>query len=313
MAHFRKVRRAGLRQPYHDYRSRCIYHIVLRREVGIGDFSSVQGIPGNHDRPPVAVPTTIGLTIAQALKNLKKRYPFIWIQRRCIMPDHVHLCLFVRQRTKVHLGHIISALKRMCGDVWQEAGGDADVRFFQPGFHDTILRGKKQLKRMQDYISDNPRRHIVRRQHPGWHRRFTVTHNSGMTYEAYGNWDLLAEAHLAAVMISRHFSDELLKAKKRYWLRTVNNNGVLVSPFFSEAEKRVRDWAMDNDGALIIVTEDEFGERYHPPGRLHDVCSDGRLLMISVPRPEGRSQREHCLFMNAISSDISEGKFRINP
>lgn len=281
------------------------------KEAGIGDFSSVKGIPGNHDWPPVAAPTAIGLIIAQALKDLKNRYPFIWIQRRCIMPDHVHLCLFVRRQTEVHLSHIISALKRLCGNLWHAAGGKADVRFFQPGFYDTILRGKNQLKRMQHYISDNPRRHLVRRLNPGWHRRFNIAHTAGMIYEAYGNWDLLAEAQLVAVMISKHFSDNLLEAKKRYWLRTVNNNGVLVSPFISEAEKRVRDWTIENDGALIIVTEETFGERYHPPGRLHEVCSEGRLLLISVPRPEGRSRRQHCLFMNAISSEIAAGKLRI--
>ena len=311
MAHFRKYRRAGVRHPLHDYRSRCIYHVVLMKENGIADFSSIEGIPGNHDWPPIAVPTATGQIIAQAMKELKKFYPFIWIQRRCIMPDHLHMCIFVRSATKVHLGHIIAKLKRLCGELWEAAGGLPDTHFFREGFHDVILRGKDQRQRMLDYISDNPRRHLVRRTHPGWHRRFPITHHSGVTYEAYGNWDLLAESQLVAVMISKHYSEQLLKAKKRFWLKTVNNNGVLVSPFISQPEKKIRDWALANDAALIIITDEEFGERFHPSGVHHEVCSEGRLLLVSAPRPAGRSQREHCLFMNALASDIAKGKFHI--
>lgn len=55
----------------HDYRSRCIYHIVLNKAPGIPDFSNVIGIPYSHYWKPRTQLTPIGKAVATAISGLK--------------------------------------------------------------------------------------------------------------------------------------------------------------------------------------------------------------------------------------------------
>ena len=78
---------------------------------------------------------------------------------------------------------------------------------------------------------------------------------------------------IRAVRISRRFQPEELHDLKVCWLRTIENGGVLVSPFISVAEKRVRDYAIANDGRLILIEQNGFGPRYKPSGQYFELCA----------------------------------------
>ena len=297
---------AGHRCEDHDYCSRCIYHIVLNKRPGFEDFSHISGCVGSHEYPPVAVRHKAGETTHQAISNLKNDFPFVTIQRRCIMPDHVHFSIFIHEDRGIHLGRIIASLKRDCSREWEKLGYPAETRFFSENYYDSILRGNGQLKRMLAYISDNPRRWILRNMHPGWFRRFRLKIGK-YEYEAYGNWDLLGEWDINAVKISRRYSEEELVARKRSWVDTVRNDGVLISPFISEKEKKVRNWAIDNGGAIIDISTEKIGDRYKPSGRYFDLCGEGRLLVIFMPPASKNLSRADCERMNALAVFIAEG------
>ena len=316
MGRSRKI--AGRRCPNHNYRSRCQYHIILNKAAGVGDFSQIVGCIGSHHNPPFTKLNPSGRIITEAFSKLKELFPFIWIRRRCIMPDHVHFLIFVREESQFHLGDIIRTFKTICSNLIKEEYDIPDTHLFSDGYYDVIVRKKNQLKRMLDYISDNPRRWLVRKQFPGWFHRHEVQIEENF-YDAYGNWDLLQESELEAVAISSRDSDAELRKKKVCWLNTVRNDGILVSPFISENEKKVRDWAIENDGAIILLRAEPFGEIYKPAGRYFDLCSEGRLLEIVVPvegeeeeylRKHGKPPRGACLRMNELARRIAEGKAR---
>ena len=282
------------------------------------DFSRVVGIVGNRDWPPRVDLSVTGMIIAAALSGLKEKFHFVSILRRCIMPDHVHFVIFIRESTGTHLGNIIRELKKDCSQAWEALGHEAEVKFFIPDYHDTFLSGNDQLKRMLNYVSDNPRRHLLRVINPSWFMRFRITDGKD-TFEAYGNWSLIEEPQLESVMISRSFTREELVRRKRLWFQTILNDGILVSPFISVAEKRVRDWAIDNGGAIIYLTSELFTERYKPVGRLYDICSEGRLLIVSVSSDETPNgllkssqslTRSACLQLNSVADRIASGSFR---
>lgn len=159
----RKHPNAGIRCPGHDYRSRCIYHIVLNKADVFPSFSNVVGIPDNRQWPPKTDLTPEGQISFEAISNIKSHFPFTSILRRCIMPDHVHFAIFIKEDTVIHLGEIISQLKKECSDKYETLGYPAETKFFIPNYHDTFLTSKGQLKKMLAYISDNPRRHLVRK------------------------------------------------------------------------------------------------------------------------------------------------------
>lgn len=317
MSFSRKHPYAGLRCPGHDYRSRCIYHIVLKKAENIQNFSQVVGFIDSHDWPPAIQLSSSGECIAKAISNIKSKFPFTSILRKCIMPDHVHMALFVEEATETYLGQIIGELKRSCSYEFGASMGNERIDLFIPGYYDTFLTGKGQLKSMLNYISDNPRRYLIRLNHRGWFRRFTVT-DGKHRYEAYGNWDLLSEFQKVRVKFSSKYSADELKSFKRLWYRTILNDGILVSPFIHAEEKKVRDWAMDNGGVLIYISYEKFPERYKPSGKLFELCSEGRLLIISFPtdsseqehiRNNGVPPRALCEKMNDLALEIANRKF----
>lgn len=317
MSFSRKHPYAGLRCPGHDYRSRCIYHIVLLKDEHIPYFSTVVGSIDSHDWPPAIQLSSTGECIAKAISKLKSQFPFTSIIRKCIMPDHVHMALFVEEETEVYLGQIITELKKSCSLEYGCICGKEATALFIKGYHDTFLTGNGQLKTMLSYISDNPRRHLIRQNHRGWFRNFVISDGKDY-YNAYGNWDLLSEFQKVRVKYSRKYSASELLSYKKLWHRTILNDGILVSPFIHEEEKKVRDWAMDNGGVLIYITYQPFPERYKPSGKLFELCSEGRVLLISYPtnlseqeyiRNKGVPSRALCEKMNDLALEISTHRF----
>lgn len=281
----------------------------------------MQGIIGSHDWPPTAVSSPIGEVIGQAISSLKPEYPFTSILRRCIMPDHVHFVLNVKETTDIHLGTLIKHIKNKCYSEIISMGYGEGTQIFAENYHDTFLTARGQLKRMLDYVSDNPRRHLVRKIYPSWFQRFAIS-DGEVCYEAYGNWDLLYESLIVQVKAGREFQKRKNEFRK-LWVRTVLNDGILVSPFINDTEKKVRDWAMARGGALIYVTSELFAPRFKPEGMMFELCGEGRLLIVSVPPlpeykylPENIALRQQCVRMNAISDEIALGRFmpiRIGP
>ena len=233
------------------------------------------------------------------------------------MPDHVHFAIFIRERTETHLGTIITNLKRECSDRFEALGNPPETEFFIPNYNDTFLTSGNQLKKMLKYISDNPRRYLVRKDNPELFREFYIS-NGESDFKAYGNWDLLAEFQRIPVKVSRKYSTEELKTWKRLWHTTILNDGVLVSPFINPKEKEIRNWAMDNGAALIYITYKPFAEKFKPSGKMFDLCAEGRLLIVSLPgdekekeylRDNGSPSYSHCQKMNNLAVLLSEQEF----
>lgn len=137
--------------------------------------------------------------------------------------------------------------------------------------------------------------------------------SNGEELEIYGNIDLLCDPDIEPVKISRKYSPEVRRAKKICWKRNVENCGVLISPFISQNEKKVLNWAMDNGGRLIYIIDGGIGERFTPKGKLHELCSQGRLLIIGAypfSHTKTAISRARCQSMNQLAVDIAEGKFQ---
>lgn len=318
-AYYRPLVPNGCRRaPWHDYRSRCIYMITINRAPGILPFSSLAGIPGSHDWKPRTILTPTGEIIASCISELKAAFPFIRILRRVIMPEHVHFVLFVTEATDTHLGDIILELKGECTRRYhgttKQAGRNAALQsVFEEGYHDRILLKEGQLQRMLAYVSDNPRRRLERISHPDFFHRTLLAGPDGTRYEAYGNIHLLEDPDIEAVKVSRKYSPDELIRRKRIWMRTVQNGGVLVSPFISPAEKKVENWACQEGGRIILITDNGFGTNYTPKGMLHTLCSEGRLLIIAPTVHRTTSialDRATCLQMNALAETVAAYSLR---
>lgn len=177
-----------------------------------------------------------------------------------------------------HLDDIIRKFKADCtrtlsGYMFPRASNLENnlTSVFEDGYHDRILMKEGQLDKMLNYVSDNPRRRFLRRMNPYFNKRRHIIDGNGNEYETYGNLSLLDDTDIEAVRISSKFSAEELRQRKLNWKRTVENCGVLASPFISEAEKKVRDWALENGGCLIYIETTGLGPCFTPKGRLHEL------------------------------------------
>lgn len=301
------------RAPWHDYRSRCIYMITMNAAGGTPPLSKLTGIPGSHEFPPTAVRSQLGEIIMEQISAIKTHFPAVCILRRVIMPEHIHFVIFIRNENECSLSQIISRFKVESGKKWASISGRY-AAIFEGGYHDRILLKKGQLQKMLNYVSDNPRRRLERSIFHGFHSRHNLTDTNGFPYEAYGNIHLIEDPDIEAVKISRRYSADELRKKKLCWKRTIENGGVLVSPFISQAERKVRDWCIANGGRLILIAENGFGARFSPKGQWHDLCSQGRLLIIA-PREHKLAKealtRSKCESMNRQAAAVAAGKIRI--
>lgn len=177
-----------LRAPWHDYTERCIYMLTLNKAPLVPDFGSLAGdyrIPHGHKGSPCVVASPVGAAIKEGLRRFPQIQPKIRVLQYAIMPDHLHILLFVQEKTEEILGRYIAAFKVEIN----KAAGLKGV--FARGFNDQILKTDRSLDTLYHYLRDNARRLAVRRAHPEFFRRVNALRIGDRHYQAYGNIQLL--------------------------------------------------------------------------------------------------------------------------
>lgn len=283
----------------HDYQSRCIYHITLKKAKGVPPFGSLCG----DSKAAGVIRSPLGAMIERHIRRIPLMDPLLRPLQYCIMPDHVHLLLFVTGRIELHLGNYIGKFKIAIHQEYREATG-SDDSIFEKDFYDCILYNSRSLDSLYKYIRDNPRRLAVRREHPEFFRRVNRLKIGDKEYQAYGNFQLLGCPFKEPVAVHRADTAEKRAADHDLWLYTAANGGVLVSPFISPAEKAIRDEADEAGGRFILITNKPFPERYKPSGREFELCEAGRMLIVSAGIEEELT-RGACLEMNALAEEIA--------
>lgn len=296
---------------WQDYRRPWIYLITINKAPGIPPFSQISETTDGSFK---TVLTPVGKSIDCVLSNIGEISPKLEIWQSVIMPDHVHLLLRVNSRLEKHLSIYIGRLKGRCSrSCWNQSPTLEGISIFEDSFNDRILMREGQLENMRNYVMDNPRRRGLKMKYPDLFRRKVSIIVDGEEFEAMGNIFLLEDFDILAVRISRSFTVEQLHSLKSQWKRTVENGGILIGPMISPAEKRVRDWALDNNGRVIFIHSEPFGPRYKPPGRLFDLCVEGRILLLAPVESYGKElTRATALHLNDVATKIAAGNFRFN-
>lgn len=290
-----------LRAPWHDYTQRCIYMITLNKNPLMENFGILQGdyrIPTGQKGAAFISSTALGKAIKSTLRRFNSTEPNVRVLQYALMPDHLHILLFVEYPTEDTLGKIIARFKIEVN----KASGITGV--FAKGFNDQILKSSRSLAVLYRYLRENARRLAVRRARPEFFRRVNALEIGGKTFQAYGNFQLLDCPFKEQVIVHRADSPETRQKNREQWLYTAANGGVLVSPFISPAEKEIRKEAEEAGGRFILIISEPMGERYKPAGRDFELCEAGRLLIISANLP-GEISRKTCMAMNSLSEGFA--------
>lgn len=272
----------------HDYRHPARYLITLMKAPETGLLSHVVGNPlyrlPDPDAPATEV-TEEGAFVAVALEQWAGKYPQLRVERYVIMPDHVHICVFVHSYLGNGLSRAVASLMGMATRLRHDSlpgelrSGEM-VSFFNRGFNDRIAYTDRQWEQQLHYVGDNPRRYLVKRKYPEYYHSIWIVTSGDWQFYAMGNVFLLKNPDMQAVRFSRKFKDGEFDRRVGEWKRCVANMGVLVSPFIHPKEKEIRDYAIENGAAIVRICEKGFDGRFAPQGAEFELMSQSRLLLV---------------------------------
>lgn len=179
---------------------------------------------------------------------------------------------------------------------------------FEPGYNDKILLRDGQLDNWKRYLTDNPRRLLIKRTHPQY---FTILHDiniAGRSCQMIGNRFLLDIPDKVAVIVHRRYTDAEYEQLSSEWLASGERGGVLVSAAISPREKAILRIAMNRGYNIILLREKGFPPLYKPTGENFNACSAGFLLQISPwlhHTQKATITRQQCLELNDIAEAIA--------
>ena len=317
----------------HDYTQRGIYMITMSTEGRLPLFGTLKGDPlatSGDDKPQVIL-SPLGERVKACWFDIPAHYPEVSVIKLCIMPDHIHGVLFVKENMPHHLGTIINGFKAGTRKAARELGvitatmspstEPAPVRYteaspqskkpqgvlWEQGYNDRILLQEGQLQRMLNYLDDNPRRLLLKQTHPQYFKPLGKLTVAGLEMEAMGNPALLDKPVKLQVQCSRHLYQNEIEQRKQYFLNAAQQGAVIVSPCISPGEKEIATAILKAQLPLIVLLLKGFPPFFKPQPHYLIACAEGRLLMIS-PYPWQNEKidnmRQRCLQMNDIAAEI---------
>ncbi len=307
--------RNNRRAPWHDYTGRSLYMLTFTCEEQRPDLSTIVDYRGNIQ----TIPTRLGLEIESEIINLPRYHSEVKLYDYVIMPDHIHVIIFVERVLPRPLGMILTGFIGACNRHYSCLFSVAfSNKLFKQGFHDRIIMRPGQLDTCRRYVKDNPYRLAIKRRYPDLFRRYTRLLIGDSEFAAYGNIFLLRDFDRQQVIVHRADSAEARKTNECRWLACADNGGVLVSPFISPDEKAIRDKAIKIGGRIIVIRNESFEKRFKPHGREFDLCAQGRLLLLAPWRDKLRRSkvsRAESLYMNSLAEKICyyEGAIKLIP
>lgn len=123
------------------------------------------------------------------------------------MPDHAHVLLRVKIRLTYSVTKIVSAIESATTTRCRKNGliaADAPL-FLGRGLNDKIVFDEERLETLINYIRDNPRRLLIKREFPDLFRRNLSIKINDDTLDCVGNLFLLRKP-MVAVHVRHHWT-----------------------------------------------------------------------------------------------------------
>lgn len=311
----------------YDYTGRRMYMITMVTEGRKPLFGKVVG-HSEAVEPSAEVPhielSPLGEAVEQIWKTIGVHHPEVQVLALQMMPDHLHVVLFVKERLEKPLGKVLLGVKQACNQVFRQMMSESFVAvaqqhagqsrgnglLFTKGFNDQILFRDGQLEHWLHYVRDNPRRLLMKREHPELFRVQRGLTYAGLSFSAIGNRFLLERPMKLQVQCSRRMMEEELQAKLADCLKAARQGAVLVSPAISKGEKVIMRAAFDEGLPLIYLQENGFTDLAKPGGKRMEACARGQLLILAPWEHHNEKmtiRRGQCLELNEMARAICDG------
>ncbi len=322
--------------------------VVEGRRPLFGTVVGRSDAPADCEQAPRVELSELGRRVSEEMLSTPTYHPEISVVALQMMPDHLHAILFVKEKMEEPLGMALRGFKQKCNQHYRElilgvssvalptqqtgqagqqtgqagqqtglAGQKKDRRgedrthglLFARGFNDKLLLREGQLQRWLDYLHDNPRRLLMKREQPDLFRVQRNIMVAGQHFSAIGNRFLLERPLKIQVQCSRRLTDEQIAEQQERWLQQAHSGAVLVSPCISKGEKQVMRAAFEQGLPIIVLQENGFTDLAKPGGKRMEACARGQLLLLAPWEHHNERltiRRDQCLALNEMSRMICQ-------
>lgn len=338
------------RSEVNNYTERGIYLVTVAiegRRPLLGTLAGRADVQEGPDKPHVVL-SPWGERVRDEWFGIPRYYPQIEVIRLCIMPDHIHGILFVHEKIERHLGHVINGFKGGTRRAARELGIITEAKpqltkpttppvapptamvpyteaqpqpnsypkhaaigtLWEPGYNDRILLHKGQLQRMLAYLDDNPRRLLLKRQHPEYFTRLAPLTAVGVQMQAMGNATLLTQClKMLRLQCSRHLYQQEIDQEREEFLAAGRAGTTIISACFSDGEQQISTACITAGIPFIVLLVHGFPPYYKPAPLYLQACAEGRLLLLSPFQWQNEkitNMRQRCLYLNDLAQRICD-------
>lgn len=181
---------------------------------------------------------------------------------------------------------------------------------WEPGYNDRILLHKGQLQRMLAYLDDNPRRLLLKRQHPEYFTRLAPLTAVGVRMQAMGNAALLTQClKMQRLQCSRHLYQQEIDQEREKFLAAGRAGTTIISACISDGEQQIATACITAGIPFIVLLVHGFPPYYKPTPLYLRACAEGRLLLLSPFQWQNEkitNMRHRCLYLNDLAQRICD-------
>ena len=102
----------------------------------------------------------IGKVVEQAVKQIGEHYENVFIDKYCIMPDHIHFILYIQPDES---GRMIYSptVSTVVGQMKRWVSKRVGKSIWQRSFYDHGIRNEKDYQEIWQYIENNPLKFLI--------------------------------------------------------------------------------------------------------------------------------------------------------
>lgn len=116
----------------------------------------MENVGADSIRPNEPILSEYGIIVETAIKAIPVHYQNVVVDKYCIMPDHIHMIVFIIPDEES--GRMISAptVSTAIGQMKRWVSRQLGFSIWQKSFHDRIIRNEKEYQETWQYIDTNP-------------------------------------------------------------------------------------------------------------------------------------------------------------
>lgn len=238
----------------------------------------------------------IGMIARRVLAKERDRTLDVQLKKSIIMPEHVHLRLYLRpgqEKPLEKMGRFVYNFKAWTRNHAKKAG--VEIRW-QKNYHDWILPSREIIVLADKYIQNNPLKWSLMHGNPPPLKVVeplcSAVIPAGEWWSGVGRIDWLGDSavKMAAVRLSRSIPVCEMKAVCDRLLKAAEKGYVLAGTWISPCERILFAELMKRGLPIVKGVQDPLSMVYRPKGDETRLFGEKRLLILSRVFAEGTAR-----------------------